>query len=201
MLVSNLKSLPSRCRASGQSHDAQSPARLAPCRYRAQERSDQGQWTNLRVSGFGIGPGGCSNRFFDVFSPIQPKQSLRRTCRCVSCACRGGRPEARLTSFSGTGGTSRYLLERCQRVLTSQGGPAPDQYATCAADLAEALELLQIEPEAYFAAEWNELWRLAIKLLSDADAIVRLKVVLIESLRVTKCLGRTVDPFLRAMFL
>ena len=32
------------------------------------------------------------------------------------------------------------------------------------------MELLQIEPEAYFAAEWNELWRLAVDLLSDAEA-------------------------------
>jgi len=87
----------------------------------------------------------------------------------VEKTLRDGLRERRDNPYAACG-LARYLLERCKRVLRSEGGPAPTQHTACAQDLSEALELLQIEPEAYFAAEWNELWRLAIDLLSDAEA-------------------------------
>jgi hypothetical protein len=87
----------------------------------------------------------------------------------VEKTLRDGLRERRDNPYAACG-LARYLLERCKRVLRSEVVASPAQQAACGQDLSEALELLQIEPEAYFATEWNELWRLAIALLSDAEA-------------------------------
>jgi hypothetical protein len=87
----------------------------------------------------------------------------------VEKTLRDGLRERRDNPYAACG-LARYLLERCKRALSSAEGPVPAAYAACAGDLSEALEYLQMEPQAYFLGEWNELWRLAIELLSDADA-------------------------------
>ena len=87
----------------------------------------------------------------------------------VEKTLRDGLRERRDNPYAACG-LARYLLERCKRALGSAGGPVPTTYAACAGDLSEALEYLQMEPQAYFLGEWNELWRMAIELLSDADA-------------------------------
>jgi hypothetical protein len=87
----------------------------------------------------------------------------------VEKTLRDGLRERRDNPYAACG-LARYLLERCKRALRSDVAASPTDHAACGQDLSEALELLQIEPEAYFAAEWNELWRLAIDLLSDAES-------------------------------
>lgn len=96
-------------------------------------------------------------------------EEWRRLDALVEKTLRDGLRERRDNPYAACG-LARYLLERCKRLLRSDSGPTPAQYAACGEDLAEALELLQVEPEAYFAAEWSELWRVAAELLSDADA-------------------------------
>jgi hypothetical protein len=61
-------------------------------------------------------------------------------------------------------GLARYLFNRCadsERPLSADAS---------AQDLAEAIELLQQEPEAYFADEWDELRAEAIDRLESAEA-------------------------------
>jgi hypothetical protein len=87
----------------------------------------------------------------------------------VEKTLRDGLRERRDNPYAACG-LARYLLERCKRVLRSEVEPTPTQRAACGQDLSEALELLQIEPEAYFAAEYNELWLLATALLSGDEA-------------------------------
>lgn len=63
-------------------------------------------------------------------------------------------------------GLAKYLVDRYRRRTT-----AADELSSAAQDLADALELLQAEPEAYFLDEWHELKMQAIALLSAPDAI------------------------------
>jgi len=104
----------------------------------------------------GLRPGGSDEEWKNLDSRVEK-------------TLRDGLRERRDNTYAACGLAS-YLLDRCKRVLRSDGGPAPTQHAAYAQDLSEALELLQIEPEAYFAAEWNELWRIATEFLSDSEA-------------------------------
>lgn len=85
-------------------------------------------------------------------------------------------------------GLAKYLVSRYERSL-------PTESTASAAYLAEAIELLQIQPESYFEDDWNELKRSAIAFLDDAaarDIIEQLKRernelgYVLDALRVTK---------------
>jgi len=62
-------------------------------------------------------------------------------------------------------GLAKYLVNRYRRRRE-----LGDEIGAAALDLADALELLQAEPEAYFSDEWSELKTQAIQLLDAPDA-------------------------------
>lgn len=64
-------------------------------------------------------------------------------------------------------GLASYLVSRYRRAVLDR---QREETSSAASDLAEAIELLQIEPEAYFEDEWNVLKGNAIQLLGDEDA-------------------------------
>lgn len=63
-------------------------------------------------------------------------------------------------------GLAKYLVDRYRRGVIRR-----DQPGLAVQDLADALELLQAEPEAYFLDEWNELKTEAIRLLVAPEAL------------------------------
>jgi hypothetical protein len=66
-------------------------------------------------------------------------------------------------------GLARYLVSRYQRIRQTASANA-SALSGAAQDLAEAVELLQGEPESYFEDEWDRLWTEVVGLLTDADA-------------------------------
>jgi hypothetical protein len=64
-------------------------------------------------------------------------------------------------------GLAEFLINRCERV--SNDSHAPDGLALKhAANLAEACELLQLQPTDAYRTEWEELWKRLVWLLSGA---------------------------------
>jgi hypothetical protein len=74
------------------------------------------------------------------------------------------RPDNAFAAF----GLAKYLLSQFDNVANT--GPVTRAQAGIGAYLAEALELLQREPESYFADEWDEVHRRAIARLEGPDA-------------------------------
>jgi hypothetical protein len=66
-------------------------------------------------------------------------------------------------------GLARYLVDRYERSV-SDDTASRGRTTAMGRDLAEAIELLQGEPESYFEEEWNELKGQAIGLLSTEEA-------------------------------
>ncbi len=64
-------------------------------------------------------------------------------------------------------GLANYLVDWCGELLA--GGPA-ERAAEVGAYLAEAIELLQLTPQENFRADWQELFRRAVKLLDGPQA-------------------------------
>ena len=89
--------------------------------------------------------------------------------RKVEATLRGALQEHTSDNPFAVFGLARYLVSRYQRLRQT---PSADATALGAAaqDLAEAIDLLQGEPEPYFEDEWNRLWTEAVALLADSEA-------------------------------
>jgi hypothetical protein len=93
----------------------------------------------------------------------------RELDRKVETTLRGALAEYSEENPFAVFGLARYLVSRYRRALEAPRADKCD-IQTAAQDLAEAIELLQGEPEPYFEDDWNGLWTEAVSLLGEADA-------------------------------